>query len=130
MGSFEIRYANPDYAEDNPVAPSTDGSGAPSLWYVGAAPNFEGKGSYSVSVNVNDTTVGANPDAAQAFTLNVTDVNEAANAGADLVASASENVLAGVTLATVSGSDLDLGGGNDDSNTFENLTYTITAGNG
>ncbi|MBD2517069.1 SdiA-regulated domain-containing protein [Nostoc sp. FACHB-973] len=43
---------------------------------AGTTLDFETKSSYSVSVNVNDTTVGNNPDATTAFTLSVTDVNE------------------------------------------------------
>ncbi|MGF1938374.1 MAG: SdiA-regulated domain-containing protein [Nostoc sp. ChiQUE02] len=43
---------------------------------AGTMLDFETKTSYNVSVNVNDTTVGNNPDATTAFTLSVTDVNE------------------------------------------------------
>nr|MDZ8062739.1 SdiA-regulated domain-containing protein [Nostoc sp. EkiNYC01] len=43
---------------------------------AGTTLDFETKSSYNVSVNVNDTTVGNNPDATTAFTLSVTDVNE------------------------------------------------------
>ncbi|MBD2525077.1 SdiA-regulated domain-containing protein [Nostoc sp. FACHB-133] len=43
---------------------------------AGTTLDFETKTSYNVSVNVNDTTVGNNPDATTAFTLSVTDVNE------------------------------------------------------
>jgi len=47
------------------------------LYYTGASPNFENKNSYAVTVNVNDASVGGNPDASQNFTLNINDVNEA-----------------------------------------------------
>ncbi len=43
---------------------------------AGTTLDFETKTSYNVSVNVNDTTVGNNPDATTAFSLSVTDVNE------------------------------------------------------
>ncbi|MBC1222555.1 SdiA-regulated domain-containing protein [Nostoc sp. UCD121] len=43
---------------------------------AGTTLDFETKTSYNVSINVNDTTVGNNPDATTAFTLSVTDVNE------------------------------------------------------
>ncbi|QKQ74692.1 ExeM/NucH family extracellular endonuclease [Nostoc sp. TCL240-02] len=43
---------------------------------AGTTLDFETKTNYNVSVNVNDTTVGNNPDATTAFTLSVTDVNE------------------------------------------------------
>jgi VCBS repeat-containing protein len=50
------------------------------LFYVGASPDFESQAAYSVTVSADDTSVGATPDAAQAFTLTVTDVNEAPTA--------------------------------------------------
>ena len=42
--------------------------------------NFEAKTSYSVNVNVDDSTVGNTPDATTNFILTVTDVNEAPTA--------------------------------------------------
>ncbi|MTJ30159.1 putative Ig domain-containing protein, partial [Aphanizomenon sp. UHCC 0183] len=42
--------------------------------------NFEAKTSYSVTVNVDDSTVGLTPDATTNFILNVTNVNEAPTA--------------------------------------------------
>ncbi|MEJ0060772.1 MAG: cadherin domain-containing protein [Terricaulis sp.] len=47
---------------------------------AGVALNFEAKASYAVTVTADDTTVGATPDLSQAFTLTVTDVNEAPTA--------------------------------------------------
>ena len=38
--------------------------------------NFEAKTSYSVNVNVDDSTVGSTPDATTNFTLSITNVNE------------------------------------------------------
>jgi Ca2+-binding RTX toxin-like protein len=38
--------------------------------------NFETKTSYSVTVNVDDSTVGATPDAIATYSLSVTDINE------------------------------------------------------
>src|SRR5215831_7228657 len=46
------------------------------LFYVGAPPDYEAKPSYAVTVNVDDTTVGGNPDASKTFTLLVNDINE------------------------------------------------------
>ncbi|QHG18948.1 SdiA-regulated domain-containing protein [Nostoc sp. ATCC 53789] len=43
---------------------------------AGTTLDFETKTSYNVSVNVNDASVGNNPDATTAFSLLVTDVNE------------------------------------------------------
>lgn len=39
--------------------------------------NYEAKTSYSVTFNVDDTTIGSTPDLSIGFTLNVTDINEA-----------------------------------------------------
>jgi 2',3'-cyclic-nucleotide 2'-phosphodiesterase (5'-nucleotidase family) len=47
---------------------------------AGTALNFEAKNSFGVTVNVNDPTVGATPDATVNFALAVTDVNEAPTA--------------------------------------------------
>lgn len=45
---------------------------------AGTALDFESKSSYAINVNVDDTTVGATPDATQVFNLSITDVAEAA----------------------------------------------------
>ena len=48
------------------------------LFFIGAAPDFESQASYQVAVEVDDASVGADPDATSAlFTLDVTDANEA-----------------------------------------------------
>jgi uncharacterized protein YjiK len=47
---------------------------------AGTTLDFETKASYSVAVNVDDPTVGATPDATKAFTLALTNVNEAPTA--------------------------------------------------
>jgi subtilisin family serine protease len=65
---------------------SLSGADAASFSIVGAelrfngGANFEVKNSYSVTVNVDDATVGATPDASQIFTLAITNVNEAPTA--------------------------------------------------
>ena len=65
---------------------SLSGPDAASFSIVGAelrfngGANFEVKNSYSVTVNVDDATVGATPDASQNFTLAITNVNEAPTA--------------------------------------------------
>ena len=61
-------------------------------------------------------------------TINVTDVNEQPAAPADFAVNAAENVNDTTVLATVTGTDPDLGG--DDTNNFEDLSYSITGGNG
>ncbi|MBE9178008.1 cadherin domain-containing protein [Oculatella sp. LEGE 06141] len=48
---------------------------------AGTVLDFETKSSYSVTVNVDDTSVGGSPDASNTFTLTLTDVNEAPTVG-------------------------------------------------
>lgn len=43
---------------------------------AGTTLDFESKASYSVTVNVDDATVGSTPDARNTFTLSVNDINE------------------------------------------------------
>ena len=51
-------------------------SGGSLFLNAGVALNYEARSSYAVTVNVDDPGVGANPDLAQSFTLNIADVNE------------------------------------------------------
>src|SRR5262249_31244489 len=60
--------------------------------------------------------------------IDVTDVNEAPDAGADQTVSAAEDAADTVVLAAVSGPDPDTGGGNDGTSNFEDLSYAITGG--
>jgi maltoporin len=100
-----------------------------------SAPNFEAAtdvgadNAYEVQVQVSDGLGGIDT---QTITVDVTDVNEAPNAGTDFSASAAENVGDAVVLADVNATDPDDqgGGGNDATNDFENLKYSITGGNG
>src|SRR6185437_5421752 len=66
----------------------------------------------------------------KSVTINVTDVNEQPDAGADFAEDAAEDVDDTTVLADVNATDPDLGGGNDASNNFEDLTYSISGGNG
>ena len=79
------------------------------LFFIGASPNFEAKSSYSVSVTADDAGVGATPDVTRAFTLNVTDVNEAATAinYANQITTLAENAstAGGVKVADLSVTD-------------------------
>ncbi|WP_305852048.1 ExeM/NucH family extracellular endonuclease [Tolypothrix sp. PCC 7910] len=52
-------------------------SGTELFLKAGTTLDYESKNSYSVTVNVDDPTVGGNPDATTNFTLTVTDLNEA-----------------------------------------------------
>ena len=96
-------------------------------------PNFEaptdsgGNNVYDIIVHAND---GHLHDVTKAVAITVTDVNEQPSAGADFSATVSESIDAVTTIATVNGTDPDLGGNNDGANNFENLTYSITGGNG
>jgi uncharacterized protein YjiK len=54
---------------------------------VGTTLDFETKSSYSVTVNVDDATVGGTPDASAVFTLAVTDVVDETPSQADVVIS-------------------------------------------
>jgi uncharacterized protein YjiK len=55
---------------------------------AGTAIDFKTKSSYSVNVNVDDATVGGNPDAFKSFALNVNDPNPSTNAGGIFVTEA------------------------------------------
>ena len=86
---------------------------------AGVVLNYEAKTSYSVTVNVDDPTVGATPDAAVGFTLNVTNVNEAPVV-ANTVVEITENSPNGTGVGVVSATDPDVG---------QVLSYSITGGN-
>lgn len=58
-------------------ASSFEVSGTELFLRAGVTLDFESKTSYNVTVNVNDPTVGGNPDATTPFTLAVTDITEA-----------------------------------------------------
>jgi Ca2+-binding RTX toxin-like protein len=104
---------------------------------AGVTLNYEAKSSYSVTVNVDDPTVGAAPDVSQAFTLSVTNVNEAVSldwaASSAQVAGATwnaathtlavpENVATGVVVGDLAASDLDTGA-------FANFRFELTGAN-
>ncbi|MBI4809135.1 MAG: cadherin domain-containing protein [Nitrosomonadales bacterium] len=107
---------------------SLSGADAASFSLVGSALHFNGsadfetKGSYSVTVGVDDVGIGATPDASQGFTLAITSVNEAPG-----IAAQSFNHIeywSGTPfdpyVGMVSANDPDAG---------DMLTYTVTAGN-
>jgi uncharacterized protein len=68
--------------------------------------NFEAKTSYTVTVNVDDTTVGMSPDASQVFTLNLTNVNEAPIANNDSF-TANQSTEKVISIATLLANDTD-----------------------
>ena len=90
------------------------------LVFTGGA-DFETKSSYSVTVNVDDASIGQSPDSSQTFTLAIANVNEgpaiSSNGGGDTGSvSVSENTSA---VATVAASDPDQG---------DAITYAIAGG--
>ncbi len=98
-------------------------------------PNFEaandvggtdGDNVYVVTVRATDSD---GLTATKQISVTVTDVNEQPSAGDDIVVTKAENTQSGTVLATVTGADPDVGGGNDSSNNYENLTYSIVSGN-
>ena len=69
-----------------------DGAGGGKELHFNGGANFETKAGYDVMVNVNDASVGGNPDASQNFHLAITDVNEAPSVAlANTLASTAEN---------------------------------------
>jgi Ca2+-binding RTX toxin-like protein len=90
---------------------------------LNGALDYEATQSYTIEVQATDGSTVQNKQ----FTIDVTDVNEAPVAPADFSASANEGVNDATTLATVTATDPDLGGGNDLLNNFENLSYSITS---
>jgi VCBS repeat-containing protein len=90
---------------------------------AGQSLDFESEQTVTVQVTSTDSS---NASITEQFVINVNDVNEAPVAPADFSASANENVNDTTTLATVTATDPDVGGGNDLLNNFENLSYSIT----
>ncbi len=88
--------------------------------------NFEAEQTVTVNVTVTDLEGLTHTET---FTVNVTDVNEAPDAGNDVIVAVAENLGAGAAVADITATDPDAGGGNDDANDFEDLTYSITGGN-
>ena len=94
---------------------------------VDGALDFESANSYTLVIRTTDNHLAFYDET---FTISVTDVNEVPSitsngAGATAAISIAENTTA---VTTVVAADPDLGGGNDASNSFENVTYSITGG--
>ncbi len=79
----------------------------------GVTLDYETKNTYSVTVNVDDSTVGVSPDAMTNLTLNLTDVNEPPSAVSLTPASVSlpenSNTTSAINLATINITDDALG---------------------
>ncbi len=82
---------------------------------AGTVLDFENKTSYTVTVNVDDATVGSTPDGSVVYTLSVTDVNEAPTITNGNIVSVPENTT---TVGTVTASDPE----------SQLLTYSISGG--
>lgn len=80
---------------------------------AGTVLDFETQASFSVTVTVDDDTIGATPDASQGYTLTLTDV-----AGVTLTGNGAANTLVGTvepdTLRGLGGDDILIGGLGDD----------------
>ena len=95
---------------------------------VDGALNFEGAQSYTLQVQSTDNGI-APLSFTEMLTINVNDVNEQPSAGADFATTVADNISDTTVIATVTGTDPDAGGGNNGANNFEDLGYSITAGN-
>ena len=84
---------------------------------AGVVLNFEAKSSYTVTVEVDDASIGGAPDATATFTLSVSDVNESPVL-ADQSYSVYENTLNTNRIAFITGTDVDAG---------QTLAYAITS---
>jgi|GEM_PF-1717846 len=81
--------------------------------------DFETQPSYSVTVNVNDNTLGNDPDASTTFILNLTNVNEAPTISHQMF-SIDENSDIGTSIGSVIANDPDA---------LDTLTYSFSGGN-
>lgn len=88
---------------------------------AGTALDFETQATLNVTVNVDDATVGVNPDASSAFVLNLTDANDAPSDIAITGSTIAENQGNGVVIGTFAAADQDA------SNTH---TFSLVAGVG
>ncbi len=91
---------------------------------VNGALNFEGAQSYTLTVQSTDNGIPTT-NFSETLTINLTDVNEGPNAGADFAVNAAESAVDATVLTTVAGTDPDTGGGTYAANNFENLTYVF-----
>src|SRR5262249_59032550 len=86
---------------------------------------FETAQAHTLTVQVSD---GPGLTDTVQIKIDVTDVNEAPDAGADQTVSAAEDAADTVVLAAVSATDPDTGGGNVGTRTCRELSYATTGG--
>jgi ELWxxDGT repeat protein len=75
---------------------------------AGTVLNFESKSTYSVTVNLNDASIGGAVDSSATFTLNITDVNEPPSVSLTGVTSSlaeSTSTVSAITVATIQVTD-------------------------
>ncbi len=98
-------------------------SGSELYLKAGTALDFATKSSYDVTVEVDDTTVGATPDATTAYSLGITEV---ATNNAPVV----QTQIADQSLETGNSFSLDVSGNFSDPDAGDTLTYSATLANG
>jgi hypothetical protein len=86
-----------------------------------ATADHESKSSYDVTVEVDDSNVGADPDDSENFSLSITDVNEPPTVTANSGLSLSEGATAVLGTGVLSASDEDAGDG------ASALTFNVTS---
>ena len=89
---------------------------------AGTSLNYETKTAYAVTVSVVDSTIGGSSPVTTAYSLAVTDVNEAPTALALSATALNENIPAGSLVASLSSSDPDI--------SPQSFTYALVAGVG
>jgi hypothetical protein len=89
---------------------------------AGTSLNYETKTAYAVTVSVVDSTIGGSSPVTTAYSLAVTDVNEAPTALALSATALNENIPAGFLVASISSSDPDT--------SPQSFTYALVAGVG
>ena len=114
LGSNVISLSGPDSASFEVV-------GTALFLKAGIVLNFEAKTSYAVTLSASDPSLPGSTPVSAAFSLAVSDLNEAPTALATSASSFAENITAGSTVAILTTTDPDA------SNTF---TYSLVSGTG
>jgi len=78
---------NDDISVSGPDAGSFEADRTGLYLKAGTALDYETKTSYSVTVNVDDPTVGSSPDASNSFTLAISDVDDSTATGTSVIVS-------------------------------------------
>jgi hypothetical protein len=89
---------------------------------AGSSLNYESKTSYNLSVSVSDSTLSGSSPVSTAYSLAITDVNEAPTALSLSATTFNENIPAGSLVASLSSSDPD--------SSTQSFSYALVAGVG